>query len=677
MFLHQSIERNLRGQDIVCALQVSLRRGRVEEALYWADVLHRNKFWNCAFTRLKKFVMEDAAVNLLLADFVQAEYQKVTQVLGNRKRSTASNMPLAKAALQQAVTAVCAAPKSRVLFHLVGMTRKTLYHAIYVDPFECTTRLRQAVEKDKDPFRALEWYMRLYLLKCDHTAWQVLADAFPTHHELMQSFRRQDPCLAAAYLLARVFPHRFSVKFTATPIQECKEIAAMPTGDLDVPDYANPAPVLRGRDEDGRVFTQFFDEFTHLENEGFADPFAQDLASWYTHLEKTYIPCRPYKIEAAITSRWQAERHQAKQAASVPPPEPCVSKRPREEMQEDYDSDGSQEDDVRHHNHERRPEPSFSVAGLDVALDAAQPMEEEVESVESETLENKTMQSSSLPFSIAPASGPVTILVGIGKKSKRSTFRAPAVEHFQAFISPFDCLQPNTIRYTHIPRGHRCAVVGVNQEGDALFIKGPEKRPRVHTQIWLNNLKPKFGLSSVTMHAVSFETKSYVVARSLCDTRRPAITQTWCDVEIPVLGPLADAYSMTFSEYINDVYHDRALDGVPDQVVDEYLKILMFRRIFGVVDTNHRNILVVQFPGDEKIRLYSFDEMECWTNPQLMGRWVNQVSAAWTLSVNMQLEKRRPLLHKCLTEWYPHVHPDFLPRFEQVAAELAFLSVSK
>lgn len=256
------------------------------------------------------------------------------------------------------------------------------------------------------------------------------------------------------------------------------------------------------------------------------------------------------------------------------------------------------------------------------------------------------------------------------KRPKTSNVMPPAAVMQSVTEDPIGRLGAG-MRYTQMPCGWKCgAVVGTDPvTGERVFVKGPESKVHVETQLFLNNvIKPQLApLVHHPMIGLEFNGRYYIQTKDLSDLRRPTFQRQWKDKSIPILGSLPDAHSLTFKEYLEE--HKGDWKAIPDSVRRQYLAIVIYRKIFGISDSNHRNFFTTRFPG-EPIHIFSCDEM-VFDKDMPSAEWIYSCSKEWIESLPAKFVEEREWIQALLADWAPHIPVDFQARFTRVKNRLS------
>jgi hypothetical protein len=219
------------------------------------------------------------------------------------------------------------------------------------------------------------------------------------------------------------------------------------------------------------------------------------------------------------------------------------------------------------------------------------------------------------------------------------------------------------------------------------FVKGPSIRSHVDTQLYLNNvIKPLLGdIPCLPMEGLDFQGKYFIRMQDLSDSRRPLHQREWRGTMIPIMGPSPEQRklpnapkpweygSMMFQDWLEQFPESQWSSSIPLDVRRQYIRIILYRAIFGVSDTNNRNIFVVKNPETGETTLYSVDETRMdYDMPN--AKWLYACSRAWFQQVMQWFKDEQAWIQEQFNKWQPLIPPEFASRFDRVTLDVSRIS---
>lgn len=591
--------------EVVSALQKSIRRGEESHALYWAHVMYRGGYWNASFNRLKIISMEDVAGNLAVAPYVYSQFKRGERSLKSKKlKLTESKNDIeCLEALNCAVVALARAPKTRCLNFWLGFNRKQLLGQDMISAKKCQRRLQDMIDtKDKygvdlNPHRVLRYCIRMIVLGKEKELWSLLGGAY------VPDFGKLNSSLAAAHRLATLLSGvKGGVDHMMLPFVWDESSFAnidgkvpMSTERLEIPDEAIDKHTGRGK-RMGRGWQHFSQVGSKVNNELFPDPWVEKVAAWYAEREAQGLKPKSSAIMQEIAQRWGIEKKKKE-----------TKRKSKQEASDDLPKAKRSKTEAQLQNPKPKKAPAYQ---FPKELDT------------------------------------------------------PDIQLKQVSRNPMDL---EDARYVQMPCGWKPGcLVGLDVESKTrVFVKGPETFAHVKTQLFLNNvIKPKLReLQYEPMEGLEWEGKYYLRMRDLSDERRVDTFRDWRGAPIKIMGDIANGdapYSLNFAPYLEEL----SWDGIPMHVQRQYLAIILYRKIFGVSDTNHRNCMITRFPGEE-VRLLSVDET-VMLHDMPSREWIYSCPKQWIDTLPAKFELEKAWIEMLLDEWEPHLPAIVLPRLAKV-----------
>jgi len=558
-------------EEVISALQKEVRRGS-PLVFYWAHVLYVNGFWNAAFNRFKIMTMEDCSACLHLPVVIEAYYQEGKKALGKAKLTESKTVEACKWSLFKAAHALMSTPKSRCLNHILTVVRKVLIDEKEnpcPSPSQALEHFESIVGEDFQAsllaaMRVIVWNSKPHL----KMMWQVLEKkSVPANRPTIQVLAKwadQNLSLSVAQALACICPALPEAPFNREKClvdhSELKNsVALICSKPLAIPDYALDKHTTQGK-KLKRGLKHFYEVGALVNNEAFKDPWVEVAREWYLKVEASTSTrqAKSSAIMKSVLKRWenaQGAKPEAKSEAE-PKSKSVLKKRKVRDILEEKDD---------------------TSVNTSVAPPAAKRAKKATKSTKPKYL---------CPIEL-PAR-PAVVLDGIPVEETK--------------VDPFSLLADAV--FTQKPCGWKPpAKLGVwNGEGDwnsrRVFLKGPESKERVLLQVWCNKIKSKLNyLRAIETRALMYQDKYYVLMPDLSEGTFTG-PSTWKGQVITVVKSTPTSSKM-FSEYLQDTPWDK----IPENVIRQYLAVLLWRTWFGVGDTNHRNIMI---KGDI---IYSVDEM--------------------------------------------------------------------
>lgn len=555
-------------EDVISVLQKEVRRGS-PLVFYWANVLFVNGYWNAAFNRFKIMTMEDCSARLHLPLLIEAYYQEGKAALGKRKLTESKDVEGCKWSLFKAAHALMATPKSRCLNHILTIVRKALVDE-KENPFPSSSKALEYFQAvvGEDFQASLQAAMRVIVWnsKSDLKAmWKVIeSKAKPSIRPTIQILSKwENTSLCIAQALACICPpvpeapFDREVKLNVDHSELKNSVALICSGTtLEIPDYALDKHTTKGK-QLKRGVKHFYEVGALVKNEAFEDPWVEEARTWYLELEATYSTrkAKSSVIMKSVLERWQRQSKPEPESKSEVKSKPKPSKSTKSVLKK------------RKYTHEEKD-------------DGEAPLNPPVKKAK----KAKYMCPVPLPARLQP------VLDNI------------AIQELKE--DPFTLLSDAV--FTQKPCGWKPpAKLGVWQgqgdwQGKRVFLKGPESKERVQVQVWCNNVKSRLNyLRGIETRALKYNDKYYVLMPDLSEgTYQETSTTTWKDQPIVVVKSGPNSPKM-FIEYLQAT----PWNNIPENVIQQYLAILLFRAWLGISDTNHRNIMI---KGD---KVYSVDEM--------------------------------------------------------------------
>lgn len=616
--------------EVVSALQKAIRRGQTTNALYWAHVMYSAGYWNAAFIRLKIITMEDAAGNLALVSYVKKQFDLGLKAIKAAKiKLTESNTnPTCLEALNCAVIALCEGPKTRCLNFWLGVNRKQLMKEDLIPLNQCLAELQSDLKRsgdlankgesllirrnyasrhdvpDADPHKLLRLCLRVIIFGEEKKLWEVLAK-YVSNPTWLKDFGKHNAALTAAYALAQLY--------------------GVEGAYLDLP---------------------FMWDWSHEKIDGKVPMSAQALEI-------------PDEAVDKHTSRGAREKkrgwdHFSKVGSVV--------------TNELFADPWSQEVSEWYAEREAQGLKPKSAA---IMAEIAQRW----------GIVKKTKRKSADPKK-EPPKKKAKVVAGLVNPTK-AVLKDPVKARKGAYVFPpefdtaeiafklvdYDPMALLEARYTQMPCGMKpgCLVGADPETKNRVFVKGPESFAHTKTQLYLNNvIKPKLGLQYLPMEGLQWNDKFYIRMNDLSDQRRPTEFRRWRDQDIPILsGDFHGAYSLNFAPYLKEMGD---WDSLSRDVQRQYLAIVIYRKIFGVSDTNPRNFFVTRFP-DEPVRIYSVDETVL-NHDAPSQVWMYSCPKIWIDELPYKFAAEQPWIQQLLNGWEPSIPKMFMPRLAKVRSLL-------
>jgi len=631
MFLRKVID-GYKMDEVVSSLQKAIRRSDSTGALYWARLMYRHGFGNGCYNRLKIITSEDSAANLWLPIVVHEQWLQFKKALGSKRKLTESkDIPACLVPLERAVLACARSPKSRCLNHWLGITRKQLLDHGEPKPLEDILQGLGKALHAKQPDTALEYGLRLLLGGHQAELWPLLQQFARTNKDelrclkALKAFAKQNENLALGHSIAMLLRSAMPVPFLFQPIAADIPIPPPLSERLDIPEFALDKHTGRGKAM-GRGIEHFLTVGALVHDELFADPWFEAMKVWYLAREKEGRKPKSAQVAAEIKEKWGIAKPKKRERSSI-------------------------------------------------GTKGTEPMTKRVKIRLTPLTRN---QKGFLKRRLSPSTRNPK---GFPKKEGSSRFPKilpPPCEFVEVATDPLADLVH--VLYTQMPTGQKCpAVVGLDPISQKrVFLKGPDSKDHVETAIYLNEIKKNLVcLEHLPMEALVYHNpltckkQYYLRTVDLSDPARhvkPKIVH-WNvgQKDIHVLGSTQQPQSLIFKEYLEEFKEQFSM--IPREMIQKYLAILLWRSVFGISDSNNRNVMVVRRPNDP-IKIYSVDESNMG-HPMPSAKWLYSCSNKWKEQILRFMVEEKEWLLKLLDEWNAFIPGTFQANLVNVRGEIA------